>query len=800
MLTSCQNFLNGKEIKEEIENQIAYANAPSYKITVEAPKGTGATRLPAGGEVEKKVTDSFTVRFEPASDWEFIRWKIVDSKTQTEFENGEYLSLSNLTEPETECKFLKGPGDEIALSIVPVMAERPQIISNTPQSSGVLKDTSIQVLFDHDMDKASIYYTQDEMDKLIEEEIAVEALYSETILNEDGESENVYKGYQKDGETFFKNILISNNRDSTNLNKWFDPPVFENSRSLIIRVKRNTSGTPLIQDYTQILVSVEKGMSYMKEGKSVGLAGSKRWMYHVGDGTDNMTPNYSYTTCIVKETGTTAALSVDKNLTGDSNGDLLSSEIRSLSFFDGNSLDVDLNLTINDPAASNGSIGSGPRTWFKINLNKVYDSRYNKLASPALFKEKQVDYNKNISADSASFEGTVTLDNLNLPDGVYELSFVFSDMSGNEKTSGGKYFAVDKTAPAGISNLLCKYKSNSTLELSWNVPASHERDIVYKFSYTTNGSTWNTLSDCDFPNTSATFNYDKTKDYHIYKVYAEDAKGNRSSVLQKKTRTKKMSGIYNNFVEVEGGTVSGAVSGSNVFKSGKTVTIRDMIVCDHEVTQQEYKTYCQEGSTLPDYYVHGDNLPAGASWYDAVVYCNLRSMDEGLTPVYKLGTETDPRKWSEIFGNASTKYCGPNSTNTTWDNGISFDTTANGYRLPTDAEWEYIARGGNNGIPSPQYTYSGSNTIGDVAWYKGNSGNVAHVVKGKAANTLGIYDMTGNVWEWCWDWYSSGYRCCRGNSFGADPSSETVSVARRRGLVQRGRYMDVGFRVVRNAD
>ena len=78
--------------------------------------------------------------------------------------------------------------------------------------------------------------------------------------------------------------------------------------------------------------------------------------------------------------------------------------------------------------------------------------------------------------------------------------------------------------------------------------------------------------------------------------------------------------------------------------------------------------------------------------------------------------------------------------------------TGENFRMPTEAEWEFAARGGNK---SKGYTYSGSNTIGDVAWYDDNSGSMAHAVKTKAANELGIYDMSGNVREWCSDWYGT---------------------------------------------
>jgi formylglycine-generating enzyme required for sulfatase activity len=151
------------------------------------------------------------------------------------------------------------------------------------------------------------------------------------------------------------------------------------------------------------------------------------------------------------------------------------------------------------------------------------------------------------------------------------------------------------------------------------------------------------------------------------------------------------------------------------------VTVSPFYMGKYQVTQAEYKAVI---GTNPSKF-KGNNLPVEmVSWYDAVEYCNRLSLREGLSPAYTV-----------------------NGTDVTWNR------SADGYRLPTEAEWEYAAKGGD-GSPG-NYTYSGSNNPDDVAWYQNNSGERTHEVGGKAPNGLGLYDMSGNVEEWCWDLYGN---------------------------------------------
>lgn len=222
--------------------------------------------------------------------------------------------------------------------------------------------------------------------------------------------------------------------------------------------------------------------------------------------------------------------------------------------------------------------------------------------------------------------------------------------------------------------------------------------------------------------------------------------------------------IPDDFVLIQGGTFSMGDTrgvGSYLEYPIHQVQLSSFYLGKYEITQFEWTNLM--GSNLASGYGVGDNYPVyNVSWYAALKYCNTRSIIEGLTPVYTISGSTNPTNWGDV----------PTSNNATWNAAIC-NWSANGYRLPTEAEWEYAARGAAN---NPNYLYAGSDDVNAVSWCRSNSGLVAHLISTKNANGLGFFDMSGNILEWCWDWYGPYSAVAQVNPTG--PSSGTYRIGR----------------------
>lgn len=260
-------------------------------------------------------------------------------------------------------------------------------------------------------------------------------------------------------------------------------------------------------------------------------------------------------------------------------------------------------------------------------------------------------------------------------------------------------------------------------------------------------------------------------------IFTQTQPFENETTIKERTPLIKKAVIPDEFILISGGVYA---FGSLRKDAKENVSLNSFYILRTEVTQEEWNKYMKPAncSTV------GSNLPVdNVSWFDVIQYCNARSEAEGLTPCYN------------IVGSGATKI-------------VSCNFKATGYRLPTEAEWEYAARSGR------LYDYSGSNDPDMVGWFRANSGNRIRPVASKKANALGLYDMTGNVSEWCWDWYDANYpksmpfinptgpefgniKVIRGGSISSADGNELKVINRFRATPTKSMPY-VGFRIVRS--
>lgn len=811
LFSSCKDFLNAGQTKGQIEKAIEYANASTYPIYIKYSGSNGIVKAPAGNEIHKKVTDKFSLSFDPIGDYEFAYWKLLDDATGEELPNGEYLSIASVKDSETTCTFVKAPAANMKLCISPILAERPQILSYAPMLSTEMsfKDSAIQVVFDYPMDINSIYYTDEELAQIMGELGITDkndsALLKTTIIQNETEQTKYY-GYIKEGITYIKNISITASETGQSLTGFFKAPVFLTENKLVISVNDYNS----LPDYGEIQVEIKKDFFYTLNEKPITMSGSKKWIYQISETRDIEGPVVNK----VEIKCGNSVLSVRDPCAGNP---LPASTLEQLTYT--NFIDIPFSFNVRARDTGNGLASN-----FYVYYKKVYDKDYKSVSSSvnsfSVPFESMTSYDASFNGDYATY----------LPDGVYELTFCFEDSLGNKtyypddkwkaggSTSWTKAYAisVDRTSPN--SDIKVTYATGNVIYINLDKDKSSPDFVKYNFMYRPvnedvykKGGPYTPKNGEDF----WTISRDDEQDVDFY-IQLIDYAGNTKDKTHYKIPSKKKIGSNGKFV-VYGNT--------------------GLIASSYEVTQKEYGQYMtyygvQHSDTdsllAPSYtYGKGDNYPAYyVNWYEAIMYCNLRSMAEGLTPVYYLRNDVTNYKiedWANIpetkiasvgTGEDIRYYCDDkidtpaNHTFLTTLEGIKVNSNADGYRLPTETEWVYLAHRAdlNKNSDDSLMAYAGTNdesALKNYAWYSSNGENSTHIVGRKYPNGNSfLYDMCGNVAEWTSTKSSSKY-VVKGGAFNTTDeyckidSSTMYSDAY---IVKRSplsRENSTGFRVVR---
>ena len=329
------------------------------------------------------------------------------------------------------------------------------------------------------------------------------------------------------------------------------------------------------------------------------------------------------------------------------------------------------------------------------------------------------------------------------------------------------------------TNLTITTFTGTQIGLQWTDNSNIETGFeIERSTDTVNFSLLQTVS-ANITIATITETHDSTSTYY-YRIRAKSA-ANVTAYSNTTFATLK----FAEMIFVQGGTFSMGGNTNGDEQPIHSVTLSNFSISKYEITYKQW-------SEVKDWGINNGytDLPSGrkgytgdsthpvteVNWYDIMKWCNALSEKNGRTPVYYTNSS-----FTTVYktGNVDLQNTYVN-------------LAANGYRLPTEAEWEYAARGGIHS--GDNYTYSGSNDVNAVAWYSSNSSNNTHVGGTKAANQLGIYDMSGNVWEWCWDWYGSTYYSSSPSGTPQGPTSGTYRVLRGGSFVNVDNYSRVAVR------
>ena len=578
ILPSCENFFSGASARQDIEDAIKFANAPTFDLKIFSES---SETIPSGN-IEKKVGEKFSSICKPFNDYEFIKWQVLHQDSNGEWipyttdETEEIISIENLYERETTFSLKK----EISgLLIQPYCVSRPQILSTFPyyEKTGILRDSRITIMFDRDICENSIYYDSEELRKELKsagiapedytvvfhkkdpelsdsEKVTAEELNSTGIFDKlyifydaaEPESidsiapENKVYGYiacfdNGDGEkiyrTLYKNIQVTD-RNKQNMLSHYRAPYFERADILVVPAE---SGTLTPAASSQILATVGMGIytNYTEEGfeKPITLAANKKFNYYLNSQTDTTRPDVEFT--ITDSNGTAL-----KPSTTPSFQSLDYKTIQNYSYLGDKKIKLYIKAS---------DLESGMLDYFQISLKKYSSEKYDKILSAMLGNPKKtvsVDFTGMI--ESSKIYGTetepMTVDLASLfptiidGQGLYELEISVKDINGNDYNNYNltgvvspeqeaprlrRYVIIDNEGPV-ISAPTVKSSKPGELEVSFSPTADFNYAWIY-YRPTGSSSSWTgtkLIKSSSFSSTETQkITLNKGKKYDVQVVY-----------------------------------------------------------------------------------------------------------------------------------------------------------------------------------------------------------------------------------------------------------------------------------------
>ncbi len=447
---------------------------PVAEINIDGENGDLS---PVKGTYNVKEGFVTSISFDTSDEYGFVCWKVYNAQTEKELTNQNFITFADAYKEKTSYTLINAPQDGTKLLIKPYIVERPHVLSHWPEydaEKGSRSDTTIEVVFDRDIDINSIFYTDPEIQ---------EHQHRGRTLKESSVYKNRYYGYEEDGEVYLKNIQIVSKRDNENLAKYFGEPTLEDPVTLFIPVEQPDK----LKAGMIIIVNISNDFFYYMEDVPISMKDSERWRYLSNGKKDSGRPAVSDgedgDSIIFKVSDFSYDVDVKGIAESMINGDtvdwaLLTSNGHFIS--DASSVNITLdNVYVTDSL-------SYPTTMFTFIYKRLYDEHYVKLDAPKVIT-KTIDYDYALGTE-AKYSGTEELGAL--PDGIYSVEYRFRDRSGNIRTlpdNGAPndssedstatiidkafYFVVDTHGPDLNGNISEVIDSRGTESVTIAVPA-----------------------------------------------------------------------------------------------------------------------------------------------------------------------------------------------------------------------------------------------------------------------------------------------------------------------------------------